>query len=310
MLNGALNGTAGYATDTLYTKNLAQTPLGVSLADGPVLTPVLYDPLAPKGQRWSNPGYSASTIPRMYHSGALLLPDTSIFVAGSNPNPDFDGQTKYKTEYRAEKFFPHYYKSDRPAISGISGIPTKLSYGGDYFNITLSKEAYTGDANEAAGNTTVVIIRSGFTTHAMNMAQRMMQLNNTYTVNDDGSIVLHVRNFRLIRIYSLLDRCSFMSLIRGLPSNGKYVLVGSGAMGAQSTSPNAELPVSAISKKAASGAGGSGPASGSDLRDFRRRFIIAYRCCWCWSAHRARYHPRRLHQEEETCPERRQVHCS
>lgn len=49
--------------------------LGQSYADDPVLTPVLYDPAAPAGQRWSSDGFSASTVPRMYHSSALLLAD-------------------------------------------------------------------------------------------------------------------------------------------------------------------------------------------------------------------------------------------
>ena len=49
--------------------------VGESLADKPVLKPVIYDPNAPAGHRWSSEGVSPSTIPRMYHSSALLLPD-------------------------------------------------------------------------------------------------------------------------------------------------------------------------------------------------------------------------------------------
>lgn len=48
----------------------------------------MYDPDAPLGSRFSVDGLSASTVPRLYHSSATLLPDGSVFVSGSNPNPD------------------------------------------------------------------------------------------------------------------------------------------------------------------------------------------------------------------------------
>jgi len=62
-----LLGTAGYGNKTWS--------IGQSYADSPVLTPVVYDPNAPVGQRWSNADMKASTVPRMYHSTALLLAD-------------------------------------------------------------------------------------------------------------------------------------------------------------------------------------------------------------------------------------------
>jgi len=60
-------GTAGYGS-----KSWA---IGQSYADSPILTPVIYDPTALAGHRWSNSGFAASTVPRMYHSTALLLAD-------------------------------------------------------------------------------------------------------------------------------------------------------------------------------------------------------------------------------------------
>jgi len=72
-------------------------------------------------------------------------------------------------------------------------VPSTLSYGGSYFDLTVSSTSYKGtSANGVVANTTVVLSRGGFTTHAMNMGQRHLQLNNTYTVNSDGSYVLHV----------------------------------------------------------------------------------------------------------------------
>lgn len=39
-----------------------------SNADNPAFQPVLYNPAAPHGLRFSTSGIPASTIPRMYHS--------------------------------------------------------------------------------------------------------------------------------------------------------------------------------------------------------------------------------------------------
>jgi hypothetical protein len=71
--NGSLihPGTAGYGNDSWA--------IGQSYADDPVLTPAIYDPEAPSGQRWSRDGLGSSTVPRMYHSSATLLPDGEGF---------------------------------------------------------------------------------------------------------------------------------------------------------------------------------------------------------------------------------------
>lgn len=159
MLNGGANGTAGYSTNTGSIPSIGFMPFAMSLASAPVLTPSIYDPSKPQGQRWSNAGLQASTIPRLYHSSALLLPDASVLVAGSNPNVDYNATAFFPTEYRAERFYPPYFKASvRPQPSGI---PTTMSYGGNPFDITITPSSYSGSANDAAGNTTVVLIRPG-----------------------------------------------------------------------------------------------------------------------------------------------------
>jgi hypothetical protein len=60
-------GTAGYGNDTWA--------IGQSYSDDPILTPLVYDPKATAGKQWSSDGFSPSTVPRMYHSSATLLPD-------------------------------------------------------------------------------------------------------------------------------------------------------------------------------------------------------------------------------------------
>ncbi|KAI9567891.1 TPR-like protein [Boletus coccyginus] len=69
---------------------------------GPVGTPAIYNPNVPKGSRWSNAGLGSSSIARMYHSTAILLPDASVLIAGSNPNLDVELTAPYPTTYTAE----------------------------------------------------------------------------------------------------------------------------------------------------------------------------------------------------------------
>ena len=55
------------------------------------------------GSRFSNI-IANSTVDRMYHSSATLLPDGSILSSGSNPNADYvpagTPGYKYPSEYR------------------------------------------------------------------------------------------------------------------------------------------------------------------------------------------------------------------
>ncbi|KAJ3766035.1 hypothetical protein FB446DRAFT_417507, partial [Lentinula raphanica] len=189
MVNGGENGTAGYSENTDTTLEYGQMPYGMSLAAAPVGKPALYNPNAPAGSRWSNDGFDSSDIPRLYHSSAILLPDASVLIAGSNPNVDVNLTTYFPTTYKAEIFYPSYFSSSTRPVP--TGIPSTLSYGGAYFDVSIPSSSYTGSANDAAANTTVVVVRPGWTTHAMNMGQRFLQLNTTYTVNSNGTIVMH-----------------------------------------------------------------------------------------------------------------------
>jgi hypothetical protein len=87
----------------------------------------------------------------------------SVMVSGSNPNADYVKKAKYPTEYRTELFYPSYYNERRPQPKGIV---SQLSYGGSYFDIELDEDDLLGDDNNV-DNAKVVIIRPGFSTHAM-----------------------------------------------------------------------------------------------------------------------------------------------
>ncbi|CAE6373423.1 unnamed protein product [Rhizoctonia solani] len=242
VLNGALNGTAGYATQTGETLTYGQMPFGMSLASGPVLTPAIYDPNAPPGQRWNRFG-EPSAIPRLYHSTAILLPDGSVLVAGSNPNVDVNFTTTFPTTYAAERFYPPYFANiaNRPVPEGL---PDTLSYGGAAFQVYLPVGTYVGDPNEAAGSARVVLIRPGFSTHAMNMGQRLLQLNSSFEVSDEGNIVLHVAqvppNPNLLTPGPVL----MFVVVGGVPSVGKMVTVGTGDFGVQPVQDASFLPPS------------------------------------------------------------------
>jgi len=85
IVNGAQKGKAGFASAT-----------------DPNLEAVLYDPSGPVGTRFSNVG--STTIPRMYHSEATLLPDGRVLISGSNP-----GDSNFPDEYRVEVRLQLYY---------------------------------------------------------------------------------------------------------------------------------------------------------------------------------------------------------
>jgi hypothetical protein len=251
VINGGEYGTAGYAQRTGTTTTYGAMPYGESLATGPVGQPAIYNPNAPAGSRWSTAGLSSSNIPRLYHSSAILLPDGSVMVAGSNPNPDVNLTTKYPTTYTAEYFYPPYFSAKTRPVP--QNVPNTLSYGGDPFDITLSSSSYTGNSNDAASNTMVWLIRQGFTTHAMNMGQRIMQLNNTFTVKNDGTIILHTAQLPPSPNLFQPGPAFLFVTISGIPSNGSFVVVGNGQIGQQPTVAASVLPASVLSSGTTSG---------------------------------------------------------
>lgn len=232
LCNGAQYGVAGYGTES-WTK-------GDSYADVPVLTPLIYDPSKPKGSKFSSDGLSPSTIPRMYHSTATLLPDGSVFVAGSSPHPDVVlTNTEYPTTYTAEIFYPWYYQKTRPQPTGL---PTTISYGGAAFDVGLSAVDLNNDGESALEETKVVIIRTGFATHAINFGQRHVQLDNTYTLNSDGSATLHVNQLPPNPSVLAPGPAWLFVTVNGVPSTGIQVMIGNGEIGTQPTAAYATLP--------------------------------------------------------------------
>ncbi|WRT68219.1 uncharacterized protein IL334_005195 [Kwoniella shivajii] len=232
MGNGVGMGTAGYGDDGYS--------VGQSYGQAPIYMPAIYNASAPLGGRWNRTGLVASTNERMYHSVAILLPDGSLFIAGSNPNKDFT-TAQWRSRTDSERWYPWYYNEQRPTYDGF---PSTLSYGGSSFNITL-----TGTDEATAQNTKIVVIRGGFNTHAIGFGQRYLQLNSTYSVDMNTGNTTHiVSQMPGTNGPNLFQPgpAMFFVVVNGVPSQGEFVMVGSGQVETQNTTTNDPLPSSTV----------------------------------------------------------------
>ncbi|KAJ7840231.1 glyoxal oxidase N-terminus-domain-containing protein [Mycena leptocephala] len=208
LVNGAMTGVAGYGN--------VGNQVGQSNADNPAFTPVIYDPAAPAGNRFSTAGLVASTIPRLYHSTASLTPNGTVMLAGSNPNNDVT-TVKYPTEYRRvlEFYSPPYMNVARPSYTGL---PATINYNVT-FNLTVTLPANTT-------NVTVALMDLGFATHGVHMDQRLVQLVPTLSVD---KITLTVMAPPTAAIYPPGPAYLYVVTDTGAPSFGHKTLVGTGA---------------------------------------------------------------------------------
>lgn len=233
MGNGVGYGTAGYGDD--------RPSIGQSYGQHPVYMPAIYNPNAPKGGRWNRTGLSASNAERMYHSTAILLPDSAVLISGSNPNKDFTNE-QWRSRTDAEKWYPWYYNEPRPTLP--DSAPKNLSYGGDTWDLPLDTMDET-----AVKSAKVVVIRGGFHTHAMGMGMKYLQLNSTYDLDPNtNTSVLHVSQMPGDpgpTLYQPGPAMMFL-VVNGVPSMGQFIMVGNGQMGEQPTAANAALPASSI----------------------------------------------------------------
>ena len=173
LLNGCQTGYAGFLH-----------------GNDPNFTPLIYDPQAPLGSRFTE--WVPSNIARMYHSVAMLLPDGSVFVAGSNENSEVRTKlslhkrpyVRFPTEYRVESFTPPYLTTDltRPEIVLTEGFfqnkvttneakPVPVTYGQKLELVVDLK-----DVSRYEPEVVFMLGHKGFVTHSTHMSQRMTKL--------------------------------------------------------------------------------------------------------------------------------------
>ncbi|WAR57638.1 hypothetical protein PtB15_8B691 [Puccinia triticina] len=210
IVNGAKTGAAGYG-------NLVDK-VGNSNADNPNFTPVLYDPTATVGQRFTSQGMPTSTIPRLYHSVATIVPNGKIMIAGSNPNKDVTTR-KYPTEYRVEWLSPPYI--DDPSRPVISEFPRIANY---KQQITVKLGGTGPDLSKL--RVEAVLLDLGFVTHSVHMDSRLVKMetaadlqNNVLTVVIPPSPEIYPPGYAWLHV-----------LVNGIPSTGKRIMIGSGKL--------------------------------------------------------------------------------
>ncbi|KAL3693810.1 hypothetical protein R1sor_007461 [Riccia sorocarpa] len=157
IINGAQSGSQGWG-----------------FADNPALSPVEYDPSAAAGAGFTT--MNPTTIPRMYHSTANLLPDGRVLVAGSNTHQYYTFTEPYPTELRVEAFSPEYLNAandgQRPKITAA---PASVGYG-ETFTVTVTIP------NAPAGNIDILMNSAPFSTHSYSQGQRQLNLAATAPV--------------------------------------------------------------------------------------------------------------------------------
>ncbi|ORY73590.1 hypothetical protein BCR35DRAFT_333603 [Leucosporidium creatinivorum] len=234
-----------------------------SYATDPVTRPAYYNHTAPKGSQWDS-DLPHSTVNSMYHSVATLIPDGSIFIAGSNPNADVITEENnstylYKTEYRSEIFYPSYYDQPRPEPTGM---PASISYGGDHFDLELPASSIEGV--DLAVDVKVKVIRTGFSTHAMNFGMKSIELATSYSATSSGA-TLHVSQLPPNPALFQPGPALLFVVISGVPSHGVFVMCGSGQIETQPLLAATVLPKSTTDLSASSSTSTNGTSGAKKL---------------------------------------------
>ncbi|KAF8530540.1 glyoxal oxidase N-terminus-domain-containing protein [Hysterangium stoloniferum] len=188
---------------------------GSSNADHPVLTPELYTPNAPLGQRISSKGLPTTDIPRMYHSTVTLTPMGNIMLGGSNPNGQVVSTGKFPSELRIEFLNPPFMTVDRPKLLNV---PAKIG-----FNQLLTVDVSV-PSNLRAATIQVALMDLGFSSHAFHSSQRLVFMEARLSLNRKSLTITTPPNNR---VFPPGPAFVFLT-IDDVTSTGAQVMVGTG----------------------------------------------------------------------------------
>ncbi|KQT14187.1 hypothetical protein ASG30_00960 [Ramlibacter sp. Leaf400] len=168
--------------------------------DAPVLSAELWDPAT---ETWTT--LASGSVPRLYHSAAMLLADGRVAVMG--------GERSASDVFPDAEFFspPYLFKGPRPALGGV---PAQVAYG----------QQVTVQSAQAATIAKVTLIRLSAVTHAFNMDQRINVLPfgagaGTLAITLPSSANLAPPGFYML----------FLVDANGVPSVGSVVQLGATA---------------------------------------------------------------------------------
>jgi hypothetical protein len=193
---GGRTGAKGHAHHVGYDPKTGE----VESAPNAVREAELFDP---ETETWTE--LAAMAVDRLYHSGALLLPDARVLTAGSNPRRRVD-------ERRIETYRPPYlFQGPRPTVASV---PDRVTYGGSF-------DVATPDAADVDA---IVLIRQSSTTHCLDTDQRLVELPIDER-RADGLVARLPDNPNLLPPGSYL----LFVLADGVPSEAPFVRVAHSA---------------------------------------------------------------------------------
>ena len=151
----------------------------------------------------------SNVFPRLYHNIQLLLPDGTVFLAGSNP-----AQGSYENHIEIYKPAYLFNADNSPAVRPtITSVPLGVTYGGTFTVATPNTDIAS-----------VVLIKPGSVTHSFDMDQRLVGLSFTAVTGGLTATVPSNSNLTPPGYYML-----FVVNKAGVPSVASFVQI-SGAL--------------------------------------------------------------------------------
>jgi Domain of unknown function (DUF1929) len=140
---------------------------GTNLARDQVLEGEIYNPF---NDSWRV--VASATVPREYHSVAVLMPDGRVWHAGTSKDQQ-TGPTNQ--EHRIELYEPWYFDLTRPIIRAMTGPGDPVYRGAPLMH---PRGQFFAEVDHFRPVKKFVLIRAGSSTHAFNPDQRYIELES------------------------------------------------------------------------------------------------------------------------------------